>query len=147
MRQTVALLGSAPSEGPPTALPQVRDLPELVAEYTAAGLKVDLDIDGDLISVPGDVGLAAYRIAQESLKAMISSPGKRSYASGSLVANVGSQLARLRLNAGINEGAEERHKHGQPVFTAIRDALAGRPSCRRLPVPVRHPAAGCSSCT
>lgn len=67
MRQTVALLGSAPSEGPPTALPQVRDLPELVTEYTAAGLKVDLDIDGDLLSVPGDVGLAAYRIAQESL--------------------------------------------------------------------------------
>lgn len=67
MRQTVALLGSAPSDGPPPALPHVRDLPELVAEYTAAGLKAELDIDGDLTWVPGDVGLAAYRIAQESL--------------------------------------------------------------------------------
>jgi signal transduction histidine kinase len=67
MRQTVTLLGSAPSDGPPPALPHVRDLPELVAEYTAAGLDVKLDAQGDLIAIPGDVGLAAYRIAQESL--------------------------------------------------------------------------------
>jgi signal transduction histidine kinase len=38
-----------------------------VAGYAAAGLKVDLDTGGDLTSVPGDVGLAAYRIVQESL--------------------------------------------------------------------------------
>jgi signal transduction histidine kinase len=67
MRQTVTLLGSLPGDGPPAALPQVRDLPELTAGYTAAGLKVDLVIDADLSAIPGDVGLAAYRIAQESL--------------------------------------------------------------------------------
>jgi signal transduction histidine kinase len=67
MRQTVMLLGSAPSDGPPPALPHVRDLHELVAEYTAAGLEVKLDAEGDLTAIPGDVGLAAYRIAQESL--------------------------------------------------------------------------------
>jgi signal transduction histidine kinase len=67
MRQTVALLGSPPSGAPPTALPHIRDLPDLVAGYAAAGLTVNLDIGGDLASVPGDVGLAAYRIAQESL--------------------------------------------------------------------------------
>jgi signal transduction histidine kinase len=67
MRQTVTLLGSAPSDGPSPALPHVRDLPELVAEYTAAGLDVKLDAEGDMTAIPGDVGLAAYRIAQESL--------------------------------------------------------------------------------
>jgi signal transduction histidine kinase len=67
MRQTVTLLGSSPSAGPPAVLPHVRDLPELVAGYAAAGLKVELDADTDLTAVPGDVGLAAYRIAQESL--------------------------------------------------------------------------------
>jgi signal transduction histidine kinase len=67
MRQTVALLGSAPSDGPSAALPHVRDLPELVAGFAAAGLKVDLDADADLAGVPDDIGLAAYRIAQESL--------------------------------------------------------------------------------
>jgi signal transduction histidine kinase len=66
MRQTVTLLGTA-AGGPAAALPHVRDLPELVAAYAAAGLKVDLDADADLAEVPGDVGLAAYRIAQEAL--------------------------------------------------------------------------------
>jgi signal transduction histidine kinase len=67
MRQTVTLLGSAPGGDPPTALPHVRDLRELAAGYAAAGLKVDLGVDADLAAVPGDIGLAAYRIAQESL--------------------------------------------------------------------------------
>jgi signal transduction histidine kinase len=67
MRQTVTLLGSSPSGAPPAALPHIRDLRELVAGYAAAGLTVDVDVAGDLASVPGDVGLAAYRIAQESL--------------------------------------------------------------------------------
>ena len=67
MRQTVTLLSSAPSATPPAALPHIRDLADLVAGYAAAGLTVDLDVDGDLDAVPGDVGLAAYRIAQESL--------------------------------------------------------------------------------
>jgi signal transduction histidine kinase len=69
MRQTVTLLRGAPSAGPPPALPHVRDLPELVDGYAAAGLKVNLDAsaDTDLAGVPGDTGLAAYRIAQESL--------------------------------------------------------------------------------
>ena len=66
MRQTVTLL-STPSATPSAALPHIRDLPDLVAGYAAAGLAVDLDADGDLDSVPGDVGLAAYRLAQESL--------------------------------------------------------------------------------
>ena len=68
MRQTVTLLGSSsPSAGPSAALPHIRDLPDLVATFVAAGLTVDLDADADLASVAGDVGLAAYRIAQESL--------------------------------------------------------------------------------
>jgi signal transduction histidine kinase len=67
MRQTVTLLGSAPGGDPPAALPHIRDLTELAAGYAAAGLKVDLDVDADLAAVPGDVGLAAYRIVQESL--------------------------------------------------------------------------------
>jgi signal transduction histidine kinase len=76
MRQTVTLLGSSPPAGPSAALPHIRDLPDLVAGYVAAGLKADLDAAGDLTSVPGDVGLAAYRIAQESLtNAAKHSPG------------------------------------------------------------------------
>ena len=67
MRQTVTLLGSPSPAGPSAALPHVRDLPDLVAGYAAAGLNVKLDADGDLAAVSGDAGLAAYRIVQESL--------------------------------------------------------------------------------
>ncbi len=66
MRQTVRLLGSSQAAGP-AALPHVRDLAELVAGYTAAGLTVDLRASGDLTAISGDAGLAGYRIVQESL--------------------------------------------------------------------------------
>jgi signal transduction histidine kinase len=48
----------------------------------------DLDADGDLALVPGDVGLAAYRIAQESLT------NAAKHASGSAAA------VRVRLDRG-----------------------------------------------
>jgi signal transduction histidine kinase len=67
MRQTVRLLGSSSSASQPMPLPHVRDVPDLVSGYVTAGLNVTLDTDGDLGAVSGDVGLAAYRIAQESL--------------------------------------------------------------------------------
>jgi signal transduction histidine kinase len=67
MRQTVGLLGSPALAGTETALPQASDLPELVAGYASAGLRVALDVQGDLAAVSGDTGLAVYRIVQESL--------------------------------------------------------------------------------
>ena len=67
MRQTVRLLSGSQSAIQPLPLPHVRDLPDLVDEYVSAGLNVTLDADGDLAAISGDVGLAAYRIAQESL--------------------------------------------------------------------------------
>jgi signal transduction histidine kinase len=67
MRQAVALLGGASTDGPRPALPQAVDLPDLVAGYAAAGLSVTLAVAGDLSAVGGGTGLAAYRIVQESL--------------------------------------------------------------------------------
>jgi signal transduction histidine kinase len=67
MRQAVTLLGGSPPDGPSAPLPQASDLPDLVAGYASAGLDVTLDLAGDLGTVSGDAGLAAYRIVQESL--------------------------------------------------------------------------------
>lgn len=67
MRQTVGLLGNPALAGTETALPLASDLPELVAGYASAGLRVALDVQGDLAAVSGDTGLAVYRIVQESL--------------------------------------------------------------------------------
>ena len=65
MRQTVTLLGSPP----PGRRRRCRtSRPARPGGRVRRGrAKVDLDADGDLTSVSGDAGLAAYRIAQESL--------------------------------------------------------------------------------
>jgi signal transduction histidine kinase len=47
--------------------PGLADLPRLVEEVVDAGLPVDLQVPTDLNGVPESVGLAAFRIVQESL--------------------------------------------------------------------------------
>ncbi|SEG75395.1 Signal transduction histidine kinase [Nonomuraea solani] len=47
--------------------PGLDRLPELVDSFTAAGLKLDWQIDGDPRPLPAPVDLAAFRIAQEAL--------------------------------------------------------------------------------
>jgi signal transduction histidine kinase len=66
IRRTVGLL--AP-EGTGTAapLPTAADIPELVREFEAAGLDVEMELRGDPQSLPPAAGLALYRVAQESL--------------------------------------------------------------------------------
>jgi signal transduction histidine kinase len=65
VRATVGLLGDG--EQPDKALPGAADVPNLVREYKTAGMDVTFDIEGPLDQVPKDMGLAAYRITQESL--------------------------------------------------------------------------------
>jgi signal transduction histidine kinase len=57
------------TEGSPsyTPAPGLQDLASLAKEVTAAGLTVDVQVEGDLDAVPPGVGLAAYRIVQEAL--------------------------------------------------------------------------------
>ena len=50
-----------------TALPDDTDLPGLVERYVSAGSVIDLRLDGTLTSLPPAVGLAVYRLVQESL--------------------------------------------------------------------------------
>lgn len=65
IRRTVGLLddgrtGSAPEPG-------IADIPTLVADYRQAGVDTELRTEGPLETVSATVGLALYRIAQESL--------------------------------------------------------------------------------
>ena len=63
-RQAVGLLGTQTTG---SALPGAEDLPELIAGYRNAGLRLGFELQGDLRAVSGDAGLALYRITQESL--------------------------------------------------------------------------------
>ncbi|WP_236741393.1 sensor histidine kinase, partial [Mycobacteroides abscessus] len=70
IRGTVGLLSAGPGGVEPMRLapePGIADIPGLVADFTAAGMSVESHIYGSGEAVSAGVGLALYRVAQESL--------------------------------------------------------------------------------
>jgi signal transduction histidine kinase len=67
LRRTVTLLRTDSETGVQPPLPSVAEIPALVDEARAGGLAVDLEMQGDLWSIPPGVGVAVYRITQEAL--------------------------------------------------------------------------------
>jgi signal transduction histidine kinase len=67
LRRTVALLRRDDEPGVPPPLPSATEIPTLVNDAKAGGLPVDLQILGDLSTIPAGVGVALYRIVQEVL--------------------------------------------------------------------------------
>jgi signal transduction histidine kinase len=66
MRRLLGLLSGA-SDGSIAPQPSLEGLDDLVARVRAAGLPVDLSVEGDVAALPAGVHLAAYRIVQEAL--------------------------------------------------------------------------------
>jgi signal transduction histidine kinase len=64
MRRLLGVLRESDMDSTGAPLPSLTGLPALVR---ASGLAVELDIDGDVDSIPPGVGLSAYRIVQEAL--------------------------------------------------------------------------------
>jgi signal transduction histidine kinase len=67
LRRTVELLRSEDDVGVAPPLPTAREIPALVDRSRESGLAVELRVRGDLSRIPDGVGLALYRIAQETL--------------------------------------------------------------------------------
>jgi signal transduction histidine kinase len=67
IRRNVAILRGDGAGTGTLPIPTARDVPELVASATAAGADVHLAVHGSLGDVEGVVGLAVYRVLQESL--------------------------------------------------------------------------------
>ncbi|GAA0951787.1 hypothetical protein GCM10009550_31800 [Actinocorallia libanotica] len=94
-RGLVLLRGSAPPDGaiepaPPTA----EDLPALVDHWRATGLPVALTVRGEPAALDSAVGLAVYRIVQESLSNTARhAPG----GSASVTVDVGERTARITI--------------------------------------------------
>ena len=70
IRRTVGLLDAGPTGGSSpktTPEPGIADTPDLIDDFLQAGLTVTLRMEGPTERVSATVGLALYRIAQESL--------------------------------------------------------------------------------
>jgi signal transduction histidine kinase len=79
VRHAVGLLHRQGESDPHVPLPGSLDLPALIDGFRRAGAPVASTIDGNLDEVPNTIGLAAYRIVQESLtNAVKHAPGAAS---------------------------------------------------------------------
>jgi len=67
LRRTVEVLRNGDEAGVLSPVPSAMEIPALVDHARAGGLTVELRICGDLSAIPPSVGVAVYRIVQESL--------------------------------------------------------------------------------
>lgn len=69
LRSSLGVLRDPGSEtaAPRSPSPGTADIPQLVEGSRATGLVIDLHQSGDLDSIPTEIGLAVYRVIQESL--------------------------------------------------------------------------------
>ncbi|NMH77927.1 sensor histidine kinase [Pseudonocardia xinjiangensis] len=125
-------------------------LSELLDTAEAAGLRVELTVDGDPRRLPAPVDLAAYRIVQEALTNVLRHAGART-----VRLTLGHEPARLLIRIhddGPGTGADthhteaEQHGHGIDGMRERARALSGRLTaaphpdggfevCAELPVP------------
>lgn len=104
IRGTVGLLSAGPGGVEPMRLapePGVADIPDLIADFTAAGMAVESHIYGSDESVSAGVGLALYRVAQESL-ANIAKHSPRS--SAAVLLDIDGSVASLTVSNDLAAG-------------------------------------------
>jgi signal transduction histidine kinase len=67
MRRLLVVLRESEDDASLVPQPSLRHLEPLLADVRAAGLQVDVCVDGDIDDLPAGVDVAAYRIVQEAL--------------------------------------------------------------------------------
>jgi len=103
VRRTVDLLsaGDGGGEGTRAPLPGAADIAALVQQFAAAGLDVQLQVQGDAATVAPATGLGLYRIAQESLANVVKhAPGARVVVD----LDINAQSVSLRVRNGAADG-------------------------------------------
>ena len=146
IRRTVGLLDSSPTKAAPTTPePGIDDVGVLVADFQRAGLDVTLRIEGAIDRVSAAVGLALYRITQESLANIAKhAPDSQSAVALNVSAASASLTVENRLPAGYCRPAFPRGAWVARHAPARRAAGRGhrrRPDPRRMVGARRHTAA------
>jgi signal transduction histidine kinase len=70
MRRLLGVLRRADEDIALTPQPSLNRLDLLVRQASGAGLRVDLQVEGEVVAVPPGLDVAAYRVVQEALRAM-----------------------------------------------------------------------------
>jgi signal transduction histidine kinase len=115
LRRTVALLRSEDERGVAPPLPSATEIGTLVEQARAGGLAAEFRRRGDPARIPAGVGVAVYRIAQESLaNAARHAPQARTVLSLDVVAG---QVCLVAKTSGpVGAGA---HEPGRPRYGLI----------------------------
>ncbi|MEU2030191.1 sensor histidine kinase [Nocardia amamiensis] len=110
IRRTVGLLDARPWKQ--VAEPSVEDVKDLVGDFVRAGLDVRYECEGDLGAVSPAVGLALYRISQESLANVVKhAPG----ASASVRIAVDATMVTLTVDNTLPAGVLSQRGTGMGV--------------------------------
>jgi signal transduction histidine kinase len=102
LRSIVDVLRQVEDVAPRAPAPSLARVDELVAGAEAAGVRVQLEKQGDLSSLPRNVDLAAYRIIQESLTNVARHAGRTD-----AVVRISSYLGYLNIEV-VDEGGAVR---------------------------------------
>ncbi|MBE1536095.1 sensor histidine kinase [Actinomadura algeriensis] len=111
LRATLGVLRQADEDAPTAPVPGLDRIGELAGPARAAGLDVRIRIDGGDGPVPTEVGLAAYRIVQESLT--------------NVVRHAGAANVTVRVERGAREVLVEVADDGRGPVPSGEDAAPG----------------------
>jgi signal transduction histidine kinase len=104
MRLLVGVLRQSEDSAELGPAPGLADLPDLIDQVSQAGVNVEIDSEGDTLTLPAGVDLSAYRIIQEALT--------------NVVRHAGPTTAHVTV----------RHRHGQLEIEVVDEgAPVGRP--------------------
>ncbi len=104
LARLVGMLSAEPS--PDQVEPSLRQLPALIAQVGRTGLQVELAVTGEVLELPTEVDLFAYRIVQEALT--------------NSVKHGGSGRARVVVDYGVDAVALCVDDYGPPAFPVVR---------------------------
>lgn len=101
-------------------LPRLERLPALLDEARAAGITVDLEVDGPVVELPAGLELAAYRLIQEALT------NARKHAPTSAVRILlGYEPDHLRIEVSNDGGSLARPRDANPATASQGHGLIG----------------------
>ncbi len=119
MRRLLGVLRSDGERAPLAPHPGLAQLPRLAEQVRAAGLPVDLRMNGDVPALPPGVDLVAYRIVQEALTNAL----KHARASEAIV-DVGYTDHTLALSVSDDGSGGSPHLNGGHGLVGMRERVA-----------------------